>query len=231
MKVKIKDNIKELKTIFKTFKFIGYESKMVFTQEGLTMCASSSNTIGAKVVIKKEFFEEYEVTDKEEFGIILDDVRKALLTAKTETTIRDMDNRIEIKNDKDEFLIPILNDVEALGDLPTIEYEYEKVVNVLDIVASVKKVASIGSEQATLCVKDGKLIMKGVNGLREAKAELIDSEPTMESVDLILTNLKAFDNLEGDVKINMKGDHPLTIKIDEENYNMVIMISPLVGKH
>ena len=82
MKIKVKTNLIKFKNIFNILNNVGLESKMVFDTTGLTMYASHSNTTGAKVVFKKEFFDEYEINgEKEEFGIIINDIRKSIKSA------------------------------------------------------------------------------------------------------------------------------------------------------
>ena len=121
MKMVIKKNIDVFKNTLKMLKTLHYESTLDTTGEQVKIGGVLADTYGG-ITFEKEFFDEYETGEC--YGVILNDLFNIISKYK-EVTIQTDGGCLKITSGKDEYKIPIIDDVEKndIGKLTELKHD------------------------------------------------------------------------------------------------------------
>jgi hypothetical protein len=121
--IKIKQNLNKLKDIIKIIENINPEMTFVFCQEGILVRAVDTSQISMAIFrIKKELFEEYNITEKKVCTFQVSMISKILKKVGTkELLITPMKNMVDFKTSKDKFSLKFFVGTEDEREEPNVE--------------------------------------------------------------------------------------------------------------
>ena len=227
------DNLVQLQTYLSLLSGISFETSMKFTDDGILMEANQGGNIATKLILKKEFFKEYE--GEGTYGVFISEISKVIKTIKTKLTITDEGDKINIIADKFKFKSPILEDLEKKQKLPELEFGTPIKITMIQVADIISKLKLVKSSQIKLQVKDKKLNVLVSTGKEDSgtgremnfevgDADMEDCHINIQTSYFEKLNIKSNDNL----LLYIKNEYPFIAKIEKEDSELTYVVAPLI---
>jgi len=231
MKVKIKDGLNQFKMIMTIAKNMGNETNLIFNNDGLTLYVNNQNVSILKGVFAPEFFEEYDITEDVKYGVFVSNIFNPAKKMTGEITIQEEKGQLFIKDDKINYNLPIIDDVDTLERIPEIDYNYNVDFSLSSLCDGLSTMGLIDSDGVKLFTENGKLMMCSIHDIRGATHTICDAPDTEHTVKIGKQFLKDVALSTPDIiRMYMKSDAPLSIEYEKDNLNFVVIIAPRVGE-
>lgn len=231
MKIRVKKNLKLFKNVFALLDKNGRETNMMFSQTGITMLATASNVTAMKVVMGKDFFDEYTIVgEKEEFPIVIHEINKVLKTlAFNEVTIESNGNTLNIVADETKYVAPLLDEAETLTTMPTVTFEHSLKTNQNALLAGVDRMGLVNKETIKVFIENKTLKMKTAAQIRKIETEICEAPDI--NVSTYISKKLLGDSLittNDEITLYIGNNLPLKFELEKQDLKIETVIAPRV---
>ncbi len=229
MKIKVGSNLEKFKTVMGMVCNITNEMMFKFNEDEVKIYATLGGLAASYTTFKKDFFDVYEVTGEEEFGLDCKDILTGVTKAKTFFEMYDNEGKVVQKTDKLSFIIPVFDPVEYTDQVPTIEYNNHLDVKLTDITEALKVTKNYTEDEIEFIIKDNKFTLKASKDMREVVVDVSDTEHPNETVKFKKCYAKILEQKSNDtIKLFIENDKPIKITLENELVNFLFFLAPMV---
>lgn len=228
--ITIKNNIKKFADIISSCISLNPEFSLNISNEELSIIMPDASKISLYTIkFRKEFFEEYNITESKSFSLKSDEFLKILKKFKTKLQIDISENKIKCYNEKCQYSINYMISNDEVKSLPVLDYSNEIIVKSEEFFSVIKDLTDFSS--IVIFDLSDKFLMK-------TKNESIDSHIDIEFKKIKCQTSVAYYNSEyldklnfiksifDELKIEFSASFPCKLTAESEDLFISFVLAP-----
>jgi hypothetical protein len=172
MKIRIEKNLKEFKSLMKIISAVGMEPILVFNPDELKIYAHTTGIIATYGTFKKDYFEEYNVSEKQIFKVKNTDIMTGIIKANNSLEMEHIDPEIIQRVDKFKFTLPIYENTDFNDGEPKVEYDNKVNIKIEDLKTGLNAVKGLIDMEIDFIIKDNNLKLFGEKQQRKVEYDI-----------------------------------------------------------